>query len=132
MARLRRNWSFSRTRGVIMKRGIFTSLAVLTLWGAGANFAAAQVQQYWGPLGQSPFPQRSVRPIDRNILQWQQNMARVNPDGSLQGQIDPNNPIVGLQTGHAATFFNYSHYYPANPPGGSGLAGTGGFGAGLG
>jgi hypothetical protein len=146
---------------MLMKRGIIKSLAALTLWGSvGLNFAAAQ----FGTLGQAPpRPRPTVSPFinlrggagtivgqgsassyygiirpqldaNRSIADLQQGINRLNPDGSLRGQLDSQgavNALGGLETGHAATFFNYSHYYPLVPPGGSGGSGTG-FGAGLG
>lgn len=119
-----------------MKRGLLTSLAVLASWGIVANFAAAQ----WMNQGvfQTPLQQRSFRPGDRAIAAWQQNVMRLNQDGSLQGQLTQTNQaggtVVGLQTGHQATFFNYSHYYPIVPTTGAGIGGQGSnnFGAGLG
>src|SRR6516162_9074147 len=136
-----------------MKRGMITLLAVLALWSsAGLNFAAGQ----FGTLGQAPpRPRPTVSPFinlgprdplayygivrpqldaNRSIGELQQDINRLNPDGSLRGQIDSPaavNALGGLQTGHAATFFNYSHYYPLVPQGGTGVSGTG-FGAGLG
>ena len=144
-----------------MKREIIKSLAILTLWGnVGLNFAAAQ----FGTLGQAPpRPRPTVSPFinlrggagtivgqgaassyygiirpqfdaNRSIADLQQGINRLNPDGSLRGQLDSQgavNALGGLETGHAATFFNYSHYYPLVPPGGSSAGGTG-FGAGLG
>lgn len=137
-----------------MKRGIITAWAVLGVWfGMGLNYAAAQFN-----LGQPP---QRVRPTvnpainigaggafsyfgyikpqadaTRSILALQQTMNRMNPDGSLQGQIDQQKQpggLGGLQTGHPASYFNTSHYYPLTPPmGGIGLGGAASFGTGLG
>ncbi len=137
-----------------MRRGIVTSLATLALWwGVGISPAAAQFN-----LGQPPSRVRpTVNPAinigaggafsyfgyikpqadaTRNILALQQTLGRMNPDGTLQGQLDQgkvNGAVVGLQTGHPATFFNTSRYYPNTPPMGVvGLGGTASFGTGLG
>ena len=117
-----------------MKRIMFASVAVLTLWGGGGlNFASAQ----FGTLGQAPVrPRPTVSPFinlgqggagafygiikpqmdaSRSITDLQQGINRLNPDGSLKGQLDAQNSanaLGGLQTGHSATFFNYGHYYP--------------------
>ena len=77
----------------------------------------------------------------RSIFSLQQTLSQLNQDGSLQGQLSASSlweqqmqqqqrtDVLRLQTGHPATFFNYSHYYPMTPPGGgTGLGGTGGFG----
>ena len=148
-----------------MKRTIMASLAVLALWGSvELNFARAQ----FGTLGQAPPRTRpTVSPFinlgqggagafygiikpqldaNRSINDLQQGIHRLNPDGSLKGQLDGQNSanaLGGLQTGHSATFFNYGHYYPMAPgstgasttgynPSGAGFnTGTGaGFGAG--
>jgi hypothetical protein len=136
-----------------MKRAIFTSLAVLVAWGVGASFALAQ----FGTLGQPPIrPRPTVSPYinmgtgaqgyyglikpqtdaNRSIQDLQNNLSRMGLDSSGQAATDPNNPLggstPGLQTGHAATYFNYSHYYPQNAPIGSGGSGMGGIGSGLG
>jgi hypothetical protein len=117
-----------------MKRGIIMSLAVLAVWGgAGLNYASAQ----FGTLGQSrgragsftnpststfqggnfntygilrpPFdPSRGTDPF--------YGMQRLNPDGSLQGQLanqGATNALGGLQTGHGVTFFDYCGYFPS-------------------
>ena len=135
-----------------MRRSIVTSLTVLALWGSiGLNFATAQ----FGSLGQAPPRTRpTVSPFinlgqggagafygiikpqldaNRSINDLQQGLQRLNPDGSLQGQLNQGhiNAQTGLQTGHAASFFNYSHYYPLTP-GGASSGGTTGLGAGLG
>ena len=116
-----------------MKRIMFASVAVLILWGGGLNFASAQ----FGTLGQAPVrPRPTVSPFinlgqggagafygiikpqmdaSRSITDLQQGINRLNPDGSLKGQLDAQNSanaLGGLQTGHSATFFNYGHYYP--------------------
>jgi hypothetical protein len=146
----------------MMKRGMITSLAVLALWGSvGLNFADAQFGTL-GQAPPRPRPTVSpfinlrqggagvnlgqgaassyygiIRPqvdANRSIADLQQGINRLNPDGSLRGQLDSQgavNALGGLETGHAATFFNYSHYYPLVPPGGNSASGTG-FGAGLG
>jgi hypothetical protein len=145
-------FTITESRRIIMKRGIFTSLALLALWGTGLNFASAQ----FGGLGQAPPRVRpTVSPFinlgqggagafygiikpqldaNRSINDLQQGLNRLNPDGSLRGQIDAGsvNALGGLQTGHSATFMNYSHYFPLVPPGGSGTAGNLGIGTGLG
>ena len=140
-----------------MKRGIITSLAVaFAWWGVGTDFARAQ----FGGLGQPPLRSHPavspyinmgagagsalnyygiVRPqtdANRSIYDLQSTVNRLNPDGSLQGQLDQQKAAAqtGLQTGHSAGFFNYGHYYPSAPPGGSNTALGGGasFGTGMG
>jgi len=141
-----------------MKRGMITSLAVvLAWWGAGANLASAQ----FGTLGQPPArPRPTVSPYvnlgggssgainyyglirpqtdtNRSIMDLQNVVTRMNPDGSLQGQLDQTNPVNamgGLQTGHSSTFFNYGRYYPLTPTSGYGtnLGGMTGIGTGNG
>ena len=125
-----------------MKRGIFTSLALLALWGTGVNFASAQ----FGGLGQAPIrPRPTVSPFidlgqgganafygiikpqidaNRSIYDLQRGLQTLNPDGSLKGQLNAGstNALGGLQTGHSVTFMNTSHYFPLVPPGGSGTA----------
>ena len=129
-----------------MQRKIVMTLAVLAIWcGAGLNPASAQ----FGTLGQPPARGPAISPyinleggnafnyyglvkpqVDANkaIAGLQQNMLLLNPDGSAKGPLTPQNQaaLVGLQTGHAATFFNYGHYYPQNPYQGT----TGGLAAG--
>jgi hypothetical protein len=137
-----------------MKRGIISSLAVLALWGSvGLNFASAQ----FGGLGQAPPRVRPaispyinmgtggaeayygiVRPqmnTNQSLTDLQQGVNRLNPDGSLKGQLNAQNTpgaLGGLQTGHAASFFNYGRYFPLVPPGGMTNATAAGFGPGLG
>ncbi len=120
-----------------MQRKIVMTLAVLAIWcGAGLNPASAQ----FGGLGQPPVRRPAISPyinlgeggnafnyyglvkpqIDANraLTDLQQNMLLLNPDGSAKGPLATANPaaaMTGLQTGHAATFFNYGHYYPQNP-----------------
>ena len=121
-----------------MKRAILTSLAVLTVWcGIGTNFAAAQ----FGTLGQQPRINPFVNP---GVNNWQGGnfsygilrppfdpaqvnnpfyaTQRLNPDGSLQGQLGNQgtmNALGGLQTGHTVTFFDYDRFFPLNVPTGS-------------
>ncbi|MBI2806200.1 MAG: hypothetical protein HYX68_14560 [Planctomycetes bacterium] len=132
-----------------MKRTLIASLAVLALWGLGQQSARAQFI-----LGQAPPRVRpTVSPAinmgaggafsyygyikpqmdsTRSILNLQQTLNRLNPDGSLQGQLNgaqlqqqqqQNNGLGGLQTGNPATFFNYSHYFPMGVPGSGGSFG---------
>jgi hypothetical protein len=132
-----------------MKRIAFTSLAVLALWGSGLNFASAQ----FGGLGQAPPRQRpTVSPFinmgqganayygiikpqidaNRSVAELQNSIQRLNPDGSLQGQLTQGvTGLGGLQTGHSVTFLNTGNYFPASP-GGTGASSITGFGAGLG
>jgi hypothetical protein len=143
-----------------MKRGIVTSLAVLLAWSCGSNFASAQ----FGSLGQQPLRPRPtvspyinlgagvgalsyyglVRPqVDttRQLMSLQNTLTQMNPDGSLRSSLDQQqsqtgSPGTGLQTGHAATYFNYSHYYPLSGMGSQGgpsfLSGMGGLNPGVG
>ena len=125
-----------------MKRKVYLTVTILALWGAvGVNFASAQfgtlgAQQRMFPstnpsttFGQgnmvnnfntygilrAPFdPSRANDPLF--------NAQRLNPDGSLQGQLGNQgtvNALGGLQTGHSVTFFDYSQYFPTTPFGGS-------------
>ncbi len=135
-----------------MKRAFLTASAVLLAWcGIGLNFASAQ----FGTLGQPPVRRPAVSPYinlgtggggalsyygiirpqmdaNRSIMDLQNVVNRMNPDGSLQGQLDQQSQTgqTGLQTGHSAGFFNYGNYYPIAPPGGggTGMGGTAGFG----
>ena len=73
----------------------------------------------------------------RSIMELRQTVSLLNPDGSMQGQLDAQKQqgtgLGGLQTGHAATFFNTGGYFPTTlPGGGASLGGTGSFGTGLG
>lgn len=140
-----------------MKRAIITSLAVALVWtGVGLNFASAQ----FGTLGQPPARRPAVSPYinlgiggggavsyyglikpqidaNRSIVELQNVVTHMNPDGSLRGQLDAQGQgqtgQTGLQTGHAAQFFNYGHYYPIAGPGGATSTGTGmGYGPGMG
>jgi hypothetical protein len=146
---------------MVMKRAIITTLAVLAAWWGATNHASAQ----FGVFGQAPVRSRPavspfinlgiggggalnyyglVRPqVQGNeaILRMQQNLNMLNADGSMRGQLTANTPAgsqTGLQTGHAATYFNTGHYFPpqtsalaqaANTPflgmGGLGLGGLG-------
>jgi hypothetical protein len=143
-----------------MKRILFASLAALVLWGGvGQNFARAQ----FNTLGQAPPRVRPtvspfinlgqgggaasyygiVRPqvdANRSIMDLQQNMQRLNPDGTLRGQAEQQgtSALGGLQTGHATTFFNTGQYYPMSPGSvggnptlgsGAGIGGVNGLGA---
>jgi len=127
-----------------MKRITISALAVLALWGSvGLNFASAQ----FGGLGQAPPRIRPsvspyinmgtggagayygiVRPqmnTNQSLTDLQQGVLRLNPDGSLKGQLDLLNPIAaqtGLQTGHAVSFLNTGHYFPNGVPGATGSA----------
>jgi len=137
-----------------MQNRIVMTLAVLAVWcGAGLNQASAQ----FGTLGQPPARRPAVSPYinlgeggnafnyyglvqpqmaaTKALTDLQQNMLLLNPDGSAKGPLTPQNQaaIVGLQTGHAATFFNYGHYYPQNPyQGNSGALAPGAIDGGLG
>ena len=136
-----------------MKRGIIT-LTALALWSSvGLNFASAQ---FGGTLGQAPPRSRpAVSPFinlgpggagafygiikpqldaNRSINDLQQGVMRLNPDGSLKGQLDQGTTtgLGGLQTGHPASFFNYGHYFPVNGPGSATNATGASFGSGLG
>ncbi len=131
-----------------MKRTILTSLAVLAAWwGVGLNPAAAQ----FGTLGQQQRTNPFVTPGTSNLQGGNFNTygilrppfdasrsgdvfnatQRLNPDGSLQGQLSSQsgaNALGGLQTGHSVTFFDYSHYFPMSPYGG-GAGSTGSIGS---
>src|SRR5438552_3659922 len=136
-----------------MKRGIIT-LTALALWSSvGLNFASAQ---FGGTLGQAPPRSRpAVSPFinlgpggagafygiikpqldaNRSINDLQQGVMRLNPDGSLKGQLDQatGTTTIGLQTGHSASFFNYGHYFPVNGPGSATNATGTSFGTGSG
>lgn len=139
-----------------MKRSFLGAAALLILCSVGANYARAQ----FGTLGQPPQRSRpTVSPYinqgiggginafnyygiikpqfetNRQIHQLQSGMQLLNPDGSLKGALDQGQPnaLGGMQTGHPATYFNYSHYFPmsAGSTGGAGGANTG-FGTGVG
>ena len=131
-----------------MKRIIFASLAVLTL---GSGIASAQ----FNTIGQPPARAADRQPVcepgprwgrsayygiirpqvdaSRSIMDLQQGLHRLNPDGSPRGQLDQQGTggLGGLQTGHAVTFFNTGNYYPMAPGGGGGNTTLGG-GTGLG
>ena len=138
-----------------MKRMVITSLAALVIMGGvGLNFAGAQ----FGGLGQPPPRSRpTVSPLinqgagginafnyygiikpqfdtNRSINQLQQGLQLLNPDGSLQGALSQGQPnaLGGMQTGHSATFFNYSHYYPMGGTSTGSTSGVGATGAGFG
>jgi hypothetical protein len=139
-----------------MKRSIAAHLAVLLLMSsAGANFASAQ----FGTLGQPPARSRpTVSPYinqgvggginafnyygiikpqidtNRSISQLQTNVQLLNADGSLKGALSQGqqpNALNTSQTGHPATYFNYSHYFPMSY-GSRGTTGTTGIGSGFG
>ncbi len=133
-----------------MQRSIVVTVAALAVWfSAGLNQASAQ----FGGLGQPPARRPAISPYinlgeggnafnyyglvkpqidaNRNFAEIQQQL--LNPDGSAKGPLVPQNQpaaLGGLQTGHAATFFNYGHYYPQNPY--AGTTGLGAAGQGLG
>jgi hypothetical protein len=72
----------------------------------------------------------------RSINQLQTGVQVLNADGSLKGAISQAQPnaLGGMQTGHPATYFNYSHYFPMSM-GTVGIGGAGtasGFGTGIG
>jgi hypothetical protein len=144
--------SITETRRVNMKRITFAALAALTLWGGvGLNFANAQ----FGTLGQAPIrPRPTVSPFinlgqggvgayygviqpqleaNRAILNLQQGLSHLNPDGSLKPQQDQTGTTgqTGLQTGHSATFFNTGGYFPQSPGTGSANLTTSGLGGGI-
>jgi hypothetical protein len=123
-----------------MKRGIIAALAVLAGWWGGANFAGAQgLAPGFGsspfyPLGGTtarvhPFGPIQMQPLNPQFAELQQSLNRLNTDGLLRGQVDPLgnnvNALGGMQTGHATTFFNSGHYFPATSTGGSGGSGLG-------
>jgi hypothetical protein len=136
-----------------MRRWILTLPTVIALWGAAANFADAQFN-----LGQPPPRVRpTVSPAinigtggafsyygyikpqtdaTRAIMDLRNTVSQLNPDGSMQGQLDPQRQqgpgLGGLQTGHSATFFNTGGYFPNTLPGGGATLGGAGFGSGLG
>ena len=134
-----------------MRRGIITSLAVLAWGSVGLNFASAQ---FGGTLGQPPMrPRPTISPYlnigggagayygivkpqmegNRAIYDLQQGGSRIQQDGWVRTQAEQNTSALGgLTTGHQASFFNTSHYYPTNPPGGATTASPASFGSGLG
>ena len=130
-----------------MKRHFAIAMAVLAGWIAvGANIAHAQ---FGGQLGRpAPRARPTVSPYinlgtggnnalnfygivkpqfeaNKNFDNLQQGLAQLNADGTLKGQLGQQDPVgtqTGLQTGHPAGFFNYSHYFPTTPYGGAGNA----------
>ncbi len=129
-----------------MKKHLATTLAILAAWIAfGANSAHAQSG---GQIGKPPARTRpTVSPFinmgtgnsalnyygiikpqfdaNRNFTDLQQGIAQLNTDGTLKGPLGQQDPVGvqgGLQTGHPAGFFNYSHYFPTTPYGGAGTA----------
>lgn len=138
-----------------MKRFIFACLAALTL---GSGIASAQFNTIGQPPARvrptvSPFVNLGsgnassyygiIRPqadANRSIMDLQQGLHRLNPDGTLRGPLDQQGTggLGGLQTGHPATFFNTGQYYPmsfgsvgGNTTLGNGT-GLGGYNSGLG
>lgn len=143
-----------------MKKHMATTLAILAAWIViGANAAQAQ---FGGQIGKPPVRARpTISPFinlgagntamnyygiikpqfdaNRNFGDLQQGLAQLNADGTLKGTLGQQDPVGvqgGLQTGHPAGFFNYSHYFPTTPYGGAGgsmqMGGgnAGGFGVG--
>jgi hypothetical protein len=72
---------------------------------------------------------------NRSISQLQTGVQLLNADGSLKGALSQGqqpNAVNTMQTGHPATYFNYSHYFPMSF-GSTGATGTAsGFGTGVG
>ncbi len=137
-----------------MKRTLATTMAVLAAWIAISPNAA--LAQFGGQLGRPPMRTRpTVSPFinlgtgnnafsyygiikpqfdaAKNIGDLQQEMTLMNADGTLKGPLGQQDPVGvknGLQTGHPAGFFNYSHYFPTTPYGGAGAAAQMGVGIG--
>jgi hypothetical protein len=140
-----------RTWRVLMHRSI-VSLALLLVM---SSVASAQ----FGTLGQAPQrPRPTVSPYinqgvggglnafnyygiikpqfetNRSINQLQTGVQLLNADGSLKGALSQSQPnaLGGMQTGHPATYFNYSHYFPMSYGSTTATGAASSFGTGVG
>jgi hypothetical protein len=83
---------------------------------------------YYGVVRPQVDASHSIGQLQYGLNQLTTADGLLNPNAVLPQ--NPANALGGMQTGHAATYFNYGHYFPATPNGTvSNIPGAGGYGA---